>query len=173
MVNDNLGGEKAIIEERRKKLEQLRDKGSAYGNSFKPKNNAKSLSEKYGDLSKEDLVEKNTKGLITSLIENKTSLKISPTGQIILNDVKIPKDNILSKCQGWKSIFSCLNLSNASFPELQIITLNCFAIRYFFIAINSMCSSSIIIILEHCLDSRVMFFSFSFIMRLQFYLFHL
>tara|TARA_Y100000741_G_scaffold344990_1_gene310061 strand:- start:95 stop:1264 length:1170 start_codon:yes stop_codon:yes gene_type:complete len=55
------------------------------------------------------VVEKNTKGLITSLIENKTSLKISPTGQIILNDVKIPKDNILSKCQGWKSIFSCLN----------------------------------------------------------------
>ena len=58
MDKENLGGEKAIIEERRKKLEQLRDKGSAYGNSFKPKNNAKSLSDKYGDLSKEDLVEK-------------------------------------------------------------------------------------------------------------------
>ncbi len=27
MDNDNLGGEKAIIEERRKKLEQLREKG--------------------------------------------------------------------------------------------------------------------------------------------------
>ena len=37
MDNDNLGGEKAIIEERRRKLEQLRDKGEAYGNSFKPK----------------------------------------------------------------------------------------------------------------------------------------
>ena len=63
MDKENLGGEKAIIEERRKKLEQLRDKGSAYGNSFKPKNNAKSLSDKYGDLSKEDLVEKNIKNI--------------------------------------------------------------------------------------------------------------
>ena len=63
MDKDNLGGEKAIIEERRKKLEQLRDKGSAYGNSFKPKNNAKSLIEKYGDISKEDLAEKNIKNI--------------------------------------------------------------------------------------------------------------
>ena len=30
MEKDNIGGEKAIIEERRKKLEQLRDKGDAY-----------------------------------------------------------------------------------------------------------------------------------------------
>ena len=63
MDKDNLGGEKAIIEERRKKLEQLRDKGNAYGNSFKPKNNAKSLIEKYGDISKEDLAEKNIKNI--------------------------------------------------------------------------------------------------------------
>ena len=41
MDKDNLSGEKALIEERRKKLEQLRDKGDAYVNSFKPKNNAK------------------------------------------------------------------------------------------------------------------------------------
>ena len=31
------------------------------------------------------IIEKNTKGLNTSTIENKTSLKISPTGQIFLN----------------------------------------------------------------------------------------
>ena len=43
MDNDNLGGEKAIIEERRKKLDQLREKGDAYSNSFKPKNNALKL----------------------------------------------------------------------------------------------------------------------------------
>ena len=35
------------------------------------------------------IIEKNTPGLSTSLIENKTSLKISPTGQIILNNTKI------------------------------------------------------------------------------------
>jgi len=55
------------------------------------------------------IIEKNTPGLSTSLIENKTSLKISPTGIIILNNVKIPKENILPKAQGWKSVFSCLN----------------------------------------------------------------
>ena len=55
------------------------------------------------------IIEKNTEGLSTSLIANKTSLKISPTGQIILNNVKIPKENILPKVQGWKSVFSCLN----------------------------------------------------------------
>ena len=55
------------------------------------------------------IIDKDTSGLSTSLIANKTSLKISPTGQIILNNVKIPKENILPKTQGWKSVFSCLN----------------------------------------------------------------
>jgi len=55
------------------------------------------------------IIDKNTQGLSTSLIEHKTSLKISPTGQIILNNVKIPKENILPKTHGWKSVFSCLN----------------------------------------------------------------
>ena len=55
------------------------------------------------------ILDKNTKGLSTSYIKNKTSLKISPTGQIILNDVRIPKDKILPKTNGWKSVFSCLN----------------------------------------------------------------
>ena len=39
----------------------------------------------------------------------KASLKISPTGQIILNNVKVPKKNILPSTQGWKSVYSCLN----------------------------------------------------------------
>ena len=55
------------------------------------------------------LIPKKTKGLKTSTIENKTSLKISPTGQIILENVKIPKDNILPNTSGWKSVYSCLN----------------------------------------------------------------
>ena len=55
------------------------------------------------------IIEKNTPGLSTSSIENKASLKISPTGQIILNNVKIPKENILPNTKGWKSVFSCLN----------------------------------------------------------------
>ena len=54
------------------------------------------------------IVDKNSKGLSTSIIK-KESLKISPTGQIILNDVKVPKKNILPNTQGWKSVYSCLN----------------------------------------------------------------
>ena len=63
MDKDNLSGEKALIEERRKKLEQLRDKGDAYGNSFKPKNNAKDLHDEYGKYSKEELVDKKVKDI--------------------------------------------------------------------------------------------------------------
>ena len=55
------------------------------------------------------ILDKNTKGLSTSYIKNKTSLKISPTGQIILNNVHVPKNKILPKTNGWKSVFSCLN----------------------------------------------------------------
>ena len=55
------------------------------------------------------IVDKKTKGLTVSLINNKTSLKISPTGQIILDNVKIPKNNILPNTNGWKSIYECLN----------------------------------------------------------------
>ena len=63
MDNENLGGEKAILEERRKKLDQLRDRGSAYGNSFKPQNSAKNLHDEYEGFSKEDLVKKNIKNI--------------------------------------------------------------------------------------------------------------
>lgn len=55
------------------------------------------------------LIPKKTKGLTTSIIKNKTSLKISPTGQIILNNIKIPKEFMLPNTKGWKSVFSCLN----------------------------------------------------------------
>ena len=63
MDNENITGEKALIEERRKKLKQLRDRGSAYGNSFKPKNYAFKLQEEYGNFSKEDLAEKDVKDI--------------------------------------------------------------------------------------------------------------
>ena len=63
MDKENIGGEKAILEERRKKLDELRDKGSAYGNSFKPQNNANNLHDKYGNLSKEELTDRNIKNI--------------------------------------------------------------------------------------------------------------
>ena len=55
------------------------------------------------------ILEKNFEGLKTSVIENKTSLKISPTGQIILNNVFVPENLCLKNTDGWKSVFSCLN----------------------------------------------------------------
>ena len=55
------------------------------------------------------ILDKGTKGLTTSTIKNKTSLKISPTGQIILQDVSIDKSNCLENTKGWSSVFSCLN----------------------------------------------------------------
>jgi glutaryl-CoA dehydrogenase len=54
------------------------------------------------------IVDKKSKGLTTSIIE-KASLKISQTGQIILNNVKVPKENILPNTNGWKSVYSCIN----------------------------------------------------------------
>jgi lysyl-tRNA synthetase class 2 len=63
MDKDNLGGEKALIEERRKKLDQLRDKGSAYGNSFKPQNNSNDIFKEYGEFSKDELAEKDIKNI--------------------------------------------------------------------------------------------------------------
>ena len=54
------------------------------------------------------IIDKKLQGLTTSTIE-KASLKISQTGQIILNNVKVPKNNILPSTQGWKSVYSCIN----------------------------------------------------------------
>ena len=51
------------IEERRKKLENLRDKGVAYANSFRPKNSANEIHKLYGETSKDDLAKKNIKNI--------------------------------------------------------------------------------------------------------------
>ena len=55
------------------------------------------------------ILKKNDKGLSTSLIENKQSLLLSPTGQIFLDNVYIPKDRKLELTNGLSSVFQCLN----------------------------------------------------------------
>ena len=55
------------------------------------------------------ILDKGMKGLSTQSIENKTSLKISPTGQIIIDKVFVKNSNCLEYTQGWSSVFSCLN----------------------------------------------------------------
>ena len=59
MSEENIGGEEGIIEERRKKLELLREKNQAYLNDFFKDNYAANLSHDYASLIKEDLEEKN------------------------------------------------------------------------------------------------------------------
>ncbi|XP_022661603.1 glutaryl-CoA dehydrogenase, mitochondrial-like isoform X1 [Varroa jacobsoni] len=55
------------------------------------------------------VLEKGIKGLSTSKIEGKFSLRASATGMIMLDDVEIPETALLPKSQGLKSPFMCLN----------------------------------------------------------------
>ena len=71
MAEENIGGEEGIIEERRKKLQLLRDKNTAYINDFFKEHYANDLHGQYDELSKEDLESKN--------IDN-----ISVAGRIVL-----------------------------------------------------------------------------------------
>ena len=59
MSEENIGGEEGIIEERRKKLQLLRDKKKAYVNDFLKDHYALNLHENYDGFSKEDLAAKN------------------------------------------------------------------------------------------------------------------
>lgn len=55
------------------------------------------------------ILEKEFAGLTAPKIEGKFSLRASDTGQIIMEDVEVPKENVLPKVTGLKGPFSCLN----------------------------------------------------------------
>jgi glutaryl-CoA dehydrogenase len=55
------------------------------------------------------ILEKGMKGLTAPKIEGKFSLRASVTGEIVMDDVFVPEDNILPKVSGLKGPFSCLN----------------------------------------------------------------
>jgi len=55
------------------------------------------------------IVERGMKGFTTPEIEGKFSLRASITGMIQLDDVRVPKENILPNVQGLKGPFGCLN----------------------------------------------------------------
>ena len=63
MSDSNLGGEASILEERRKKLEELREKNIAYINDYVPTHHSKELHDSYDYLSKEDLEAKKINNL--------------------------------------------------------------------------------------------------------------
>jgi len=54
------------------------------------------------------VLERSMGGISTPKIEGKLSLRASDTGMIMLDDVKVPKENILD-VKGLKGPFSCLN----------------------------------------------------------------
>ncbi len=55
------------------------------------------------------VVQRGTKGLSTPKIEGKMSLRASATGQIVLEDVRIPGENLLPNVRGLAGPFGCLN----------------------------------------------------------------
>lgn len=55
------------------------------------------------------ILEKGMEGLSAPKIEGKFSLRASPTGEIVMNDVFVPQENLLSKALGLKAVMSGLN----------------------------------------------------------------
>jgi len=59
------------------------------------------------------ILEKGTKGLTAPKIEGKFSLRASPTGMIMMDDVTVPASSVLPKVASLRGPFTCLN--NARF----------------------------------------------------------
>ena len=74
MSDSNIGGEASILEERRRKLEELREQNIAFVNNFTPANKAQELHDSYGYLNKEEL-------------EDKKITNLSVAGRIVLKRV--------------------------------------------------------------------------------------
>ena len=55
------------------------------------------------------ILEKDMAGLSAPKIEGKMSLRASVTGQIVMDDVQVPEENMLPDVEGLKGPFSCLN----------------------------------------------------------------
>lgn len=55
------------------------------------------------------IVERGMKGFETPTVHGKMSLRASPTGEIVLHDVRVPKANMLPEVQGLKGPLGCLS----------------------------------------------------------------
>ncbi|HEY3912607.1 MAG TPA: acyl-CoA dehydrogenase [Stellaceae bacterium] len=55
------------------------------------------------------ILEKGMKGLSAPQIEGKFSLRASATGEVVMDDVLVPEENLLPGVQGLRGPFSCLN----------------------------------------------------------------
>jgi glutaryl-CoA dehydrogenase len=57
------------------------------------------------------IAEKNTSGLVVKKLEGKFALRASTTGQIFMEDVFIPDEDMLPDVQSFRGPFSCLNIA--------------------------------------------------------------
>ncbi|QJW90090.1 acyl-CoA dehydrogenase [Spirosoma taeanense] len=55
------------------------------------------------------IVERDMEGFSTNAIENKWSLRASTTGELVFQDVRVPKENLLPEAFGLKSAIKCLD----------------------------------------------------------------
>ena len=55
------------------------------------------------------ILEKGMPGLEAQVIEGKFSLRTSSTGEVSMDQVRVPEENMLPKAKGLKGPFSCLN----------------------------------------------------------------
>lgn len=55
------------------------------------------------------IVERGMKGFETPTVKDKMSLRASPTGEIVLTDVRVPEANVLPGVQGLRGPLSCLS----------------------------------------------------------------
>uniref|UniRef100_A0A8R1DFA9 glutaryl-CoA dehydrogenase (ETF) n=1 Tax=Caenorhabditis japonica TaxID=281687 RepID=A0A8R1DFA9_CAEJA len=66
-------------------------------------------SARHGNKIKGFILERGMKGLTTPKIEGKLSLRASITGQIAMDDVPVPEENLLPNAEGLQGPFGCLN----------------------------------------------------------------
>ena len=66
-------------------------------------------SSRHGNKIKGFILERGMKGLTTPKIEGKLSLRASITGQIAMDDVPVPEENLLPNVEGLAGPFGCLN----------------------------------------------------------------
>jgi glutaryl-CoA dehydrogenase len=66
-------------------------------------------SEAHGGAIRGFILERGMKGLLTPKIENKLSLRASITGEVVMEGVEVPDENLLPNVSGLKGPFGCLN----------------------------------------------------------------
>ncbi|MEM9060365.1 MAG: acyl-CoA dehydrogenase [Pseudomonadota bacterium] len=66
-------------------------------------------SDEHGGKIRGFVLEKGIEGLSAPKIANKMSLRASPTGEIVMDNVEVPEDALLPNVEGLKGPFGCLN----------------------------------------------------------------